>query len=159
MLEDDAPSGRTQTNDKPLYFAPEGSSGQLSPNYDAVAYKTPYNVFVQDVLVLDRKLVEGGNVNGSREATMSRAKQVGLGLIMYASDNDDELPPASEIPAAIQPYLKDLSITEGFIYTYRGPSNYAQIADPSKTELGFIRGVGGSAVLYADGSVRWKEDE
>ncbi len=148
----------TARADKLLYFGAGADSVDISPKEDAVMVLREGSLSVQDVLRVDRALMEKRTGPESKEALMSRAKQVGTGLIMYASDNDDELPPADGMKERIMPYIRDESVLDGFIYTYSGPLNLSNIKDPSRTELGFIRGIGGSAVLYADSSVRWKPD-
>jgi hypothetical protein len=152
------PKPPTAKPDRRLYFAPGADWVELAPKADAVMISRDGLVTVQDILRIDRDLMEKKTGPETKEAIMSRAKQVGLGLIMYAGDNDEELPPADGMKERIMPYLKDESLLDGFIYTYSGPLNMMEIKDPANTELGFIRGVGGTAVLYADSSVRWKPD-
>ncbi len=144
--------------DKLLYFGAGADSVELSPKEDSVTVLRDGALSVQDVLRVDRSLMERKTGPETREEIMLRAKHVTMGLIMYASDNDEELPPADGLTERVMPYVKNEEMFDGFIYTYKGPLNMSLIKDPSNTELGFIRGIGGSAVAYADGTVRWKPD-
>lgn len=145
-------------SDRPLYFAVGATSFAVAPKFDGILFVQDGLAVYRDIFALSRDRIEKKVGPESQEQIMVRAKQVGLGLMMYASDNDDELPPADGLNDRVMPYIKNAEILDGFIYTYKGPPNMNSIDKPSETELGFIRGNGGSAVLYADGHVRWKPD-
>lgn len=88
-------------------------------------------------------------------AVVREAKQVGIAMMMYAADYDDDMPlNDAEWKDSVDPYLRDRVMMEGFNYTYQG-GNIGKLADPSKTEIGYKDGPGGKAVVYADGSVQW----
>lgn len=95
--------------------------------------------------------------NEVRTEIISRAKQAALALIIFASDNDDNLPGKEDWRDKIFPYSKNRSVIDMFNYTLGG-GNLKQIENPSQTELGHMAGPGGRAIAYADGSVRWKPD-
>jgi hypothetical protein len=100
-----------------------------------------------------------------RTATMSNAKQIGIALMMYAQDYDENLPlPGSGVQDAAGPYLKNPSVFDnpgtganGFEYSYRGPTGVGQIGQPATTRLGFVSGPGGRAIIWADGHVTWED--
>jgi hypothetical protein len=100
-----------------------------------------------------------------RTATMSNAKQVGLALMMYSQDYDENLPlPGSGVQDAAAPYLKNPSVfanpgtgEKGFVYSYQGPTGVSQIGQPATTQLGFVSGPGGRAIIWADGHVTWED--
>ena len=65
---------------------------------------------------------------------------------------------------AAGPYLKNPSVFEnpgtgdnGFVYSYGGPTGLAQITSPATTQLGYVSGPGGRAIIWADGHVTWVE--
>lgn len=88
--------------------------------------------------------------------TMSNAKQVGVAIMIYSADFDDVLP-SGPLDDKIDPYLKNRALLRGFVYTFSG-GDISQIDKPAETELGFMPGPGGRAILYADGHVKWRPD-
>lgn len=153
-----APEGAAKSTrlDKPLYFGVGAGSSELAPKGDGVLYSLDGMLIYRDIISADRELFDRQEALMTKERAISNAKQVGLALIMYASDNDDFMP-IGDIKEAVMPYCKNEELLNGFIYTYQG-GNLADIKDPANTPLGFIKGPGGTATVYADGSVRWKED-
>ena len=91
-----------------------------------------------------------------REA-MSRAKQMGLALMMYAQDYDETLPPTARRDDLL-PYVKDAGLLSAFEYTYAGPLALQRIDAPAETVLGYVGGPGGRAEVFADGHVQWRDD-
>lgn len=92
-----------------------------------------------------------------KSRTMQRAKQVGLGLMMYAQDYDEAFPPPGDnISDIVDPYLRDQSLMQGFTPLYK-ETNLTAIQQPATTPIGFINGPGGQAVIYADGHVKWQD--
>ena len=142
--------------DKPLHFAVGATEFELTPNGDGILYTLDGMLVYRDIGVVKRELFDRLDGPMTKEMAISNAKQVGLALIMYASDNDDFMP-IGDIKEAVMPYCKNEELFNGFIYTYQG-GNLSGIKDPANTPLGFIKGPGGTATVYADGSVRWKED-
>lgn len=91
-----------------------------------------------------------------RQETVSRAKQVGTGMMIYCADYDDQFPPHNDWQTNIHPYLKNSKITEGFNYLLNG-ENASDITDPANTVLGTIDTPFGQAIVRVDGSVIWKD--
>ncbi|MBS1705111.1 MAG: hypothetical protein JST40_04500 [Armatimonadetes bacterium] len=131
-----------------------GQSGDVSPTEDKVAYVYGGSVFVREFEKIDPKLLHELEERERRARALSNVKQVGLALIMRASDWDEQLPDASNWSKEIGPYLKNESISAEFIFTFTGPSDMTKIADPANTELGYIPVEGGRAVVYADGHAK-----
>jgi prepilin-type processing-associated H-X9-DG protein len=50
--------------------------------------------------------------------------------------------------------VKNSSILEGFVYTFKG-GKLSDVDKPAETVLGYIEGPGGRAVAYLDGHVKW----
>ncbi|MBL8060242.1 MAG: hypothetical protein JNK63_05955 [Chthonomonas sp.] len=156
MLDAPLSSPEPAKKNRPLHFAVGANSHELAPEGDGVLYTLDGLLIYREIATARRELFDHEDGPMTKEKAMSNAKQVGLSLIMYASDNDDFMP-VSDFKEAVMPYSKNEDIFSGFIYTYQG-GNLADIKDPSNTPLGFIKGPGGTATVYADGSVRWKED-
>ena len=125
----------------------------LSPKGDAVLYRTKEGAFVLPLT----KIPAAPFTEMLKEAAMSNAKQVGLGLIMYVQDYDEEFPLAEfNIKEAVNPYVRNSDLFEGFTYTYPAKS-LAKIEKPAETIMGTVAGPGGEAVIYADGHVKWRD--
>jgi prepilin-type processing-associated H-X9-DG protein len=101
-----------------------------------------------------------------RTGAIQNAKKIALAMIQYAQDYDENFPANHpDIESTIQPYLEEPGTFEdpstgqdGFTYSYVGTTEMAHIADPAATQLGYVVGPGGRAVLFADGHVKWQDD-
>lgn len=125
----------------------------LSPKGDAVLYRTKEGAFVLPLT----KVLAAPFTQMLRQVAVSNAKQVGLGLIMYTQDYDEQFPLAEfSISEVVNPYLKNPDLFEGFTYAYPAKS-LANIAKPAETIMGTVAGPGGEAVIYADGHVKWRD--
>lgn len=142
--------------DRPLHFAVGVNRFDLAPAGDGVIYTLDGLLIYRDITSRDRAEYESPEGALTKNQAIHNAKQVGMALLMYAADNDDFLP-VGAFREAISPYIKEAGPLDGFIYTYQGGS-LEDLKDPGNTPLGFIKGPGGTATVYADGSVRWKND-
>jgi prepilin-type processing-associated H-X9-DG protein len=93
--------------------------------------------------------------SASKAVAISDAKQVALAALMYAADYDDVLP-ANLGGELLEPYLKNGSIFDGFVFVFGG-GDLKKVADPASTVLGYKDGPGGRAVAYLDGHVVWEK--
>ena len=50
--------------------------------------------------------------------------------------------------------MKNRDLMNDFNYTFKG-GDLANVEDPANTELGFVVGPGGRAVVYVDGHAKW----
>ncbi len=99
-----------------------------------------------------------------RTATMQNAKQIGLAVMMYAQDYDENFPlPGNGVQDAVGPYLRNPSVFEnpgngspGFTFSYNGSTSMSAIGKPATTQLGYVSGPGGRAIIWADGHVTWE---
>ena len=125
----------------------------LSPKGDAVLYRTKEGAFVLPLT----KVSAAPFAEMLKKTVMSNAKQIGLGLIMYVQDYDEEFPLAQfDIKDVVNPYVKNSDLFEGFTYSYPAKS-LANIDKPAETIIGTVAGPGGEAVIYADGHVKWRD--
>lgn len=94
-----------------------------------------------------------------RSEVLMKAKMAGLAMIMYATDNDERFPSKTEnVEALLGPYVKNSEVLKGFVYTFGG-GDMASIQNPADTEMGYVVGPGGRAVVYADGHAKWISDK
>lgn len=128
---------------------------QLSPTYQSICFTSGGALLFREIISIDLKVALKVDEERQKEQAIQDAKQIGEALISYCSDMEGELPSPDEFKDRIKPYLRNPKILNGFTYNSRY-KNGTDIASPSSEEVGFTSGPGGRAVLYADGSVRWK---
>ncbi len=134
-------------------------------NTAAVLFTRDGSLCATPIFRLPARALEDALRGIQRTATMSNAKQIGIALMMYSQDYDENLPlPGSGVQDAAGPYLKNPSVfanpgtgENGFVYSYQGPTGVGQIGQPATTQLGFVSGPGGRAIIWADGHVTWED--
>ena len=113
---------------------------------------------MRPIIQLPKELFLNALNAADRMKAVMNAKQVALGIIMYAGDHDDLYPSSQEdIGKLIDPYLKNQGIFSGFVYSYGG-GLASDMKNPAQTTIGYMPGPGGRAVVYADGHVKWQPD-
>jgi prepilin-type processing-associated H-X9-DG protein len=135
--------------------APE-SLAMLSPTENAVVYVTRGVAMVRTFVPVPKEMFIQAATSADKTKAISDAKQAALAAIMFASDNDDEMPKPGDTEK-LYPYLKNREILNRFVYTYQG-GNLGELKDPAGTEIGYVEGPGGRAIAYADGHVKWKNN-
>jgi len=149
----------TASEEPRVLISADAKWGRLSPREDAVLYVADGAAWVVPLVTLPKAVLLEARENARRAVTISNAKQLGTGLMMYAQDYDETLPGADQdIRSVLMPYVQSEQLFEGFVYTHGGGA-LAEIEAPAETVLGHIPGPGGRAVLYADGHVKWQRDE
>jgi prepilin-type processing-associated H-X9-DG protein len=142
-------------DDEVAVVSTDGASGQLSPSYNAVSYRSQGSEMIRPLVKVSLEAYKQARVAALRSKIIDRAKQVGLALLMYANDYDDNyVSNAGNWQSQVEPYLKNMNLMDGFNLVFPGGSATA-IENPADTVLGYIEGPGGRAVAYADGHVRW----
>lgn len=125
----------------------------LSPKGDAILYVSRGVTMVRTLVEVPIALLKQAKGGADRTKAISDAKQCALAAIMFAADNDEEMPKAGDTEK-LYPYLKNREIMSRFVYTFQG-GNLNDLKSPSTTEIGYVEGPGGRAVAYADGHVKW----
>ena len=142
-------------DDESGVISTDATEAQLSPKGDAVAYLTGGMAVVRTLTPLDRKAYDDALRAQMIAEAVQRAKQVGTALVIYASDNDDVFPPNDgDVNAKLAPYLKNDALLQGFVYSFHGGSA-VDIDRPAETEIGYVDGPGGRAVIFSDGHAKW----
>lgn len=141
-------------------------SALLLADASAVLYKSGDVLFAVPI----RRFPKAGFVDARRAAqqaaTLANAKQIGTALMMYAQDYDEVLPGANPaIADQVSPYLSRRDSFDnpatgapGFVYIHAG-GLFSNVMDPAKTQLGYLGGPNGRAIIFADGHVEWKPDQ
>ncbi len=129
----------------------------LSPAKDAIVYITRGVPMVRRMMKMPKaeffKAIKGEKQNRA----MSAAKQNALAIAMYGGDADDALPLNGNYADAINPYMRDPTLSKMFTYTYGG-GTFPPGSNPAKIEIGFVQTDGGRAIAYGDGHVQWFPD-
>ncbi len=150
-------SGAQSESPRALVCA-DSSQGWISPKGDQILYISQGAAFVTSLFRFSREEFEQARNAARKAQAISNAKQIALAAQMYAQDHDENLPSGGgDIKGLLAPYLKNPSLLENLVYTHGG-GPLAAIERPAETELGYVRGPGGRAILYADGHVKWKDD-
>jgi len=151
-LVDDAKTSRSM-------IASDATHVVLSPTLSGIAYVAQGVAMVRPIIDFPKDLYLNMLKSAERTQIISNTKQVGLGLIMFANDNDDAFPNSQQdLNSLLDPYLKNSDLLSGFVYTFGG-GLMDDIQDPANTALGYMPGPGGRAVLYSDGHVKWQNDQ
>ncbi len=127
---------------------------EFSNQSDIVVYQDAGSLLFRVIQPLDPAAARKLSLDMVKKKLLSKAKQVGLGFLIYGSDNDEVLPGAEGWENKLMPYMKNRDLMNDFNYTFKG-GDLANVEDPSGTELGFIVGPGGRAVVYLDGHAKW----
>jgi len=144
-----------QKDFEPGVVTTDGASGELSPKLNGVSFVSQGTAMVRGMVKVPLDDYKRAKTAALRVKLMSQAKQVALSFIMYASDMDDVLPGnKGNWQNLLDPYMKDMSMFDGFNYSYPG-GDMTKIESPADTVLGYIEGPGGRAVAYTDGHVKW----
>jgi|GEM_PF-6750600 len=128
--------------------------GELSADFKSIFYNADDSIYLRRIEPCDWAAIQP-LVQAEIARLISNAKQIVLSMMMFAGDDNDNLPGAGGWQNSIYPYSKNSSIFDGFVYTPPANLNMDQIAEPASTILGYINGPGGQAVAYTDGHVRW----
>jgi hypothetical protein len=146
----------TPKRQKTATLTMNGTEGGATLNGQLAWYVDRSGLFIADIRSMSLEQYTEMAKEVVKHETMSRAKQVATGMMIYMADYDDILPPSNNWQEVLYPYLKNNKITEGFTYLMNG-ENAADINDPADRELGVVQTPFGQAVVRADGSVIWKD--
>jgi hypothetical protein len=132
--------------------------GKLSPRGDAILYLSEGAAMVAQLIQLPKEAFTKARDAAMRQSTISRGKQLGLAVIVWADRNDKRLPGQDEpIHDLLRPILQTDELFSGFVYSFPG-GKLADVANPAETILGYVTGPGGRAEIFVDGHVVWKPD-
>jgi hypothetical protein len=135
-----------------------------SPTGTQVAFIAHGDLFVTDLTIRDATAIEKYKAGEEltcqeeREVAISHLKQIGLGLIQYSQDYDENLPSSDHWQDKIKPYLgTDTLYSVGkYQVAYRPPTDlaFAHIDYPAGTVIATLDLPCASLALMADGHVK-----
>lgn len=147
-------------------FLTDGASRQapiILPG--AVLYQSQGTLYAVPIVRVNQSAFAVKKRKALQAETVSRAKQVGLALLGYVLDNDEQFPPPGSGVSAFAQYLKNSDALNNpetgkfaleLVYTIKKQAEYPSAKDGV---LGYLGGPGGRAVLYADGHVVWEDNK
>lgn len=157
-------SGDLRSERPRALVASDSGMGTLLPDASAVIYSQAGALYAVPLLRLDKTAYLSARRAAQKAVTISNAKQLGLGLMMYAQDYDETYPPADDPMEVLLPYIKNRTLFNnpasgeyGFVYLFNS-RGLASIEAPAETVMGYLSGPGGRAAIYADGHVKWEDD-
>lgn len=93
-----------------------------------------------------------------QDLAVSNLKQIGLGIIQYTQDNDENFPVADGLVKTLGPYLESTDVfrADGHAAVYEQPADLAlaKMDAPAETEEAYIDLPCARVVLFCDGHVR-----
>lgn len=155
------PSERTssqQAGARAVPISTQSELAELSPVYDAVAFTSQRMLWIRTFEPITLEAYQAAMELKERTRLMSNAKQIGTALMIFAADNDDNLP-VGDPGSAIEPYLRNNELLKGFVFTLPKERSLVAIENPADTEIGHFPYKGGRIVTYADSHVKWVPDK
>ena len=136
-----------------------------SPTGKQVAFIAHSDLYVTDLttatgLMPNEELAVGLKLSCREEQALGNSdlKQIGLGIIQYSQDNDENFPMADGFIKNIYPYLKTMDVfqvgSHHFVYEQPADLALAKMEAPAETELGYMDLPCARIVLFADGHVK-----
>ncbi|MBS1719267.1 MAG: hypothetical protein JST35_02345 [Armatimonadetes bacterium] len=138
--------------------APLSEKPRVSPTLNAVAYLQNGVLYIRPTIQVPVGDFRKALRERWKKELLNNVKEAGIALTVYAADYDDVFPDGFDFFNKLMPYVKNGDILSSFIYTFPGGES-TNINDPAITELGYIPGPGGRAVVYADGHAKWIPDK
>lgn len=110
-------------------IAPDAEKSYLLADQSAVLYESGGALYAVPLV----KLNSAEYAQVQKAQAIQNAKQVGLGILMYTQDYDEEFPLQSRFADGINPYLKNDAAVQSF--TYLGPDGglLSSVASPATT--------------------------
>jgi hypothetical protein len=158
--------GVAATTHPRLLISADSEGGALAPDASAVLYLSQGAAWVAPLTRLPREQMLDRVATIQRQLSLFRARQIAHALSLYAQDWDGSYPPMGETALdAIRPYLGSYEAmtppggsAPEFVYRYAG-GPLKTLASPGRTEVGYVPGPGGRAVILADRHVEWRRDQ
>jgi hypothetical protein len=156
-------SGVAKDAEGSALLTPDGERPKVLRN-SALFYRQGA-LYAAPIEKLDRTAYEKLRREVLRRQAMNNAKQIGLAMMMYAQDYDENFPPNGDgVRDQIQPYLKNDNVfldpeTGRLAFTLASytDTSLGSIQQPATTPMGYLTGPGGRAIIFFDGHVRWED--
>ena len=138
-----------------LLLAGDARDAAVNKTMDCASYISQGSLFVRPIAEVAKRRYDEAVAAYNRSLLLHQAQQAGAAIFMYMADYGDIFPTQSQnLSQILGPYMQDSSLLNGFTYTYPG-GPAINIASPSTTQIGYVDGSDGRAVVYADGHAKW----
>ncbi len=147
------------------YPGSDDPAAMWSPTGKQVAFLANHDLYVSDLgsasgALPREKLAAGLTLDCADEQVLAESdlKQIGLGLIQFVQDNDENYPASADFMAKVYPFIKTMDVFSvgGHKFVYEQPADLSlrNMESPAITENGYIDLPCARVVLFADGHVR-----
>ncbi len=154
-----------QANNFQPSWSPTNPQAAWSPTGKQVAFIANDDLYVTDLVrasisMPKEKLAVGLSLTCAEEEVLaeSNLKEIGLGLIQFIQDNDENYPASGEFMEKVYPYIKTMDVFSvgGHKFVYEQPADLAlsKMEAPAETENGYMDLPCARIVLFADGHVK-----
>lgn len=147
------------------YDARDEPQAVWSPTGKQIAFISGGDVWVTDLATAAgtfprEKMAVGLKLSCAEEQmlAMTNLKQIGLGIIQYTQDSDENLPAADGWMKTISPYIKSTDVfgVDDHAVVYEPPADLAlaKMESPADTEMAYMDLPCARVVLFCDGHVK-----
>ena len=148
-----------------MWWTSDDSQAVWSPTGRQVAFIANDDLYVTDLVnapigLPKEKLAVGLSLTCAEEQALASSdlKQIGLGLIQFLQDNDENFPAAEGFVKTVYPYLKTMDVfqvgSHRFIYEQPADLALAKMEAPADIEEGYMDLPCARVVLFCDGHVK-----
>lgn len=153
----------------PLWMEVAGSSGArvlvcpdatwsiLAPGRDAALFFSYGAAWVRPILRVSALDYQAMLREEARRQAVADAETLAGALKNQVQDRE-YYPKLDQLNEWLGPYLTDKSLLNSLIYTYAGGLPPKDPEDWPTTQMGYVKGPGGRAIIFADGHAAWKDD-
>jgi hypothetical protein len=134
----------------------ESRTATLAHGERFVAFVSNGVLFTRMLAVFTLSQYEEWRIEDTKNEALMKAGQIDVAFSVFAQENDDSIPSASELRSALVPYLSSPSILDGFQLATTARS-FKDIVDKAATVLGFVQTPVGRVVIYADRRQVWEK--
>ncbi len=152
LAPNDSAEASASPGENAALLAPDAPGGAILADQSAVLYQSGGAVYATPLV----RVKTAAYAALRKQRAMQQGKQVGLGILMYVQDYDEEYPLSDRFEEGVSPYLRDPSMFSGFTFQ-RPTAPLAKIPMPATTVMGYVTVPGGRAVVYVDGHVKWED--
>jgi hypothetical protein len=133
----------------------EGVAGGATFDRKFAFYSTRSGLFLSRLEPISEKQLVQTFGPAIKAKVISAAKQVGVAAAIYCADYDDRFPLANNFKEGVMPYIKNRQLLNGFQYFMDGELA-TDIDSIAEKEMGMIQTPLGTAIVYADTHVKWR---
>lgn len=154
--DEDEITGEATIPKNAIYLTRDGFNAGYTGDQKTVWYTNRSGLHVSEVILIkptETRLFEKEYI---KQFSISQAKQLAVGISIYSSDYDDKLPLSNDFAESVMPYVKSDELFQNFTYLLDG-QEIAKLGDPRQVALGQIETPFGTATVFLDFSVVWKD--